>query len=184
MIVLLEKKKNCFHPYSHQCSPSPSALCSISPRGERADLHWASALHREEVQRRQGDDPLPRKDHCVTGWDTARSPGGGDHATEEETQRPGEALARWWSHTLSTGEADLCWEAENAGRKQKCSWDYLWDASPLWSLWYCIFHLLIFSRVGSLCQAPQDMKIWTMSVSPPITHLMLPREPLLHWNYK
>lgn len=40
--------------------------------------------------------------------------------------------------------------------------------------------LLLFTRAGSLCRAPQDMRTSTTSVSLHITPLMLPREPLLH----
>lgn len=91
--------KLCFH----------SALCTNGPGGERADLHWAPAFHREEVQWSQGDGPRPREDHRDAGGDTAGPLGGGDHPAEEETQRPGEALAHGRSHTLSTGEVDLNW---------------------------------------------------------------------------
>lgn len=45
------------------------------------------------------------------------------------------------------------------------------------------FHTPLSFRVGSHCQVPQDTKTSTTSMLSPITPLMQPREPSLHWNY-
>lgn len=86
------------------CASPPSALGSNGPGGERAHLRRAPALHREEVQRSQGDDLHTREDHGDAGGNTARPHGGGDHSPEEEAQRPGQALTHRRPHPLSAGE--------------------------------------------------------------------------------
>lgn len=93
----------------------PSALSSDGSGGEWADLYWTAAFHREEVQRGQGDDPVPREDHGDTGGDPAGPHGGRNHSAEEEAHRPGEALAHRRPHPLPPGYKRYIWRWNAVG---------------------------------------------------------------------
>lgn len=178
MLYHLKSQSGCFPSIYYKLSPVSvfyisSALSPNGPRGEWANLHWASAFHREEVQWNQGDDQLARKDHCDTGRDTARSFGGRDHSAEEEAHWPGEAVTRWRSYTLSAGKADLLFNLNTRMKHVRHSW----NISSVLDRCLITHHCLYFPFSPELAVSVRPLRIWRLE-----QHQC--RSLLLFWCYQ